>query len=140
MKKERLHNTFDLQQDRKALRNGGTMYEASIWNLLKNKQLHGVKFRRQFSIGPYILDFYAPELKLCIELDGQGHFTEEGLRHDYFRDKYLRSLGIKVLHFENETVFRLQPAVLESIEGVIEELRRKSESQKKLAASGKNKF
>ncbi len=139
MKKERLHNTSDLQQDRKALRNDGTMYEASMWNVLKNRQLHGVRFRRQFSVGPYILDFYAPELKLCIELDGQGHFTEEGLRHDHFRDKYLRSLGITVLHFENETVFRLQPTVLESIEDAIEELRRKSGSQM-LAASDKNKF
>ena len=122
MKKERLHNTFDLQQDRKALRNGGTMYEASMWNLLKNKQLHGVKFRRQFGVGPFVLDFYAPALRLGIELDGRHHYTEEGMAYDRRRSDYLwRKHGIRLLRFENRLVFESPELVLREIGHFISE-------------------
>ena len=96
-----------------------------MWKVLKNRQVSGVRFRRQFSVGAYILDFYCPELKLCIELDGAGHYNSEGLRHDYVRDKYLSELGIRVLRFENLAVLKMQPVMLAEIEAVIAELRGK---------------
>ena len=96
-----------------------------MWKVLKNRQVSGVRFRRQFSVGAYILDFYCPELKLCIELDGAGHYNSEGLRHDYVRDKYLSELGIRVLRFENRAVLKMQPVMLAEIEAVIAELRGK---------------
>ena len=96
-----------------------------MWKVLKNRQVSGVRFRRQFSVGAYILDFYCPELKLCIELDGAGHYNSEGLRHDYVRDKYLSELGIRVLRFENRAVLKMQPVMLAEIEAVIAELREK---------------
>ena len=123
--KERRKNRPEELTERRSLRTNGTMEEAMMWNVLKNRQVSGVRFRRQFSVGAYILDFYCPELKLCIELDGAGHYNSEGLRHDYVRDKYLSELGIRVLRFENRAVLKMQPVMLAEIEAVIAELRGK---------------
>ena len=124
MNKKRVYNRPEELEIRKFLRTNGTMEEAMMWNILKNKQIAGVRFRRQFSVSSYILDFYCPELRLCIELDGNGHYSSGGLQHDYMRDKYLSSLGIKVLRFENREILKMQPAVLSLIEETIKELKR----------------
>jgi very-short-patch-repair endonuclease len=76
-----------------------------LWNHLNCRQLEGRKFRRQYSIDYYILDFYCPEEKLCIELDGQHHYTEAGRTSDVARDKYLLECGIKTLRFANSVVY-----------------------------------
>lgn len=123
--KERRKNRTEELAERRPLRTNGTMEEAMMWKVLKNRQVSGVRFRRQFSVGAYILDFYCPELKLCIEIDGAGHYSNEGLRHDYVRDKYLSELGIRVLRFENRAVLKMQPVILAEIEAVIAELREK---------------
>ena len=123
--KERRKNRPEELTERRSLRTSGTKEEAMMWKVLKNRQVSGVRFRRQFSVGAYILDFYCPELKLCIELDGAGHYNSEGLRHDYVRDKYLSELGIRVLRFENRAVLKMQPVMLAEIEAVIAELRGK---------------
>lgn len=101
----KLHNRSELRSRRRALRNPATPAESTLWLLLKGKQLDGRKFRRQHSIGPYILDFYCPSEKLAIELDGEQHFMEEGIRRDERRTNYLRDVGITVLRFENFNVF-----------------------------------
>jgi very-short-patch-repair endonuclease len=67
------------------------------------------------SVGEYILDFYCPSEKLCIELDGQPHFSEEGYLRDMKRDKYLSDLGIIVVRIENKHVFKIHEQVLEYI-------------------------
>ncbi len=113
---EQINNKKELESRRKDLRNSLTSAEATLWTLLKGKQLEGRKFRRQHSVGFYILDFYCPAEKLAVELDGQGHFTEEGLSRDEKRTKYLNSVGIKVIRFENEEIFQ-------SPEGVLREIR-----------------
>ena len=82
---------------------------------MKKSQLEGRKFRRQHSVGNYVIDFYCPSEKVAVELDGAGHFTEEGLEKDEVRDSYLKSLGIKVLRFENKEVFDFTENVLEKI-------------------------
>ena len=123
--KERRKNRPEELTERRSLRTNGTKEEAMMWKVLKNRQVSGVRFRRQFSVGAYILDFYCPELKLCIELDGAGHYNSEGLRNDYVRDKYLSELGIRVLRFENRAVLKMQPVMLAEIEAVIAELREK---------------
>jgi very-short-patch-repair endonuclease len=79
MAKQRIHNRVELKPFRKKLRNNSTSAEATLWTYLKNRQLEGRKFRRQHSIGNYIADFYCPEEQLVIELDGEGHFWEEGI-------------------------------------------------------------
>ena len=109
------HNWKHLKEKRRSLRNNGTAAEATLWTLLSNSQLEGRKFRRQHSIKNYIVDFYCHSEKLAIELDGDVHFSEQSLAYDKRRDAELDSLGIKVIRFENEEVFRATTAVLEKI-------------------------
>jgi len=112
---EPIHNRKELEQFRKKLRSKGTPAEAILWNCLKGSRLEGRKFRRQHSVGSYILDFYCPAEKLCIELDGAHHYTEEGLASDAARTGYLNSLNIRVIRFENREVFERMDQVIEQI-------------------------
>ncbi len=64
----------------------------------------GVRFRRQHSVGNYILDFYCPERKIAIEIDGSQHFENKALKYDAKRTLYLESLGILVLRFTNADI------------------------------------
>ena len=91
---------------RQDLRTHGTTAEAILWRLLKGKQIEETKFRRQFGVGPYILDFYAPEVRLCVELDGTPHFTVDGYEYDLRRTHYLeREHNILTLRFENKHIY-----------------------------------
>jgi very-short-patch-repair endonuclease len=102
---QQINNRLALKQKRKDLRNNLTPAEAKLWMLVKSKQLDGRKFRRQHSVGNYILDFYCTSEKLAIELDGAHHFTEDGMKYDEVRTAYLNSVGIRVVRFENRLVF-----------------------------------
>ena len=84
-----INNKPSLKPYRKQLRNNLTSAEATLWKHLQRKQLEGRKFRRQHSVGNYILDFYCPAEKLCVELDGAAHFTESGVESDQKRTIYL---------------------------------------------------
>jgi len=91
------------------------MPEVILWQSIRRKQL-GVKFRRQFSIGNFILDFYAPKIKLGIEIDGETHFFNRETREkDEERDKILARQGIRVLRF-------LNTEIMKNLEGVIREI------------------
>jgi len=116
MKNQQIHNRSYLKENRRRLRNHGTSAEAVLWTQLKNKQLEGRKFRRQHSVGNYILDFYCPSEKLAVELDGAHHFTSQGYEADRIRDEYLLQLGIRTLRFENNLLWWSIERVLETIE------------------------
>lgn len=123
MKKEWKYNLPGQKQFRKELRNGMTSAEIALWLRLKGRQLCGVKFRRQYGVGPFVLDFYAPALRLGIELDGQHHYTEEGMAYDRQRSDYLwREHAISVLRFENRLVFESTDYVLAQIHSTIEKI------------------
>jgi very-short-patch-repair endonuclease len=109
------YNKKILQANRKKLRNNLTPAEAALWELIKNKKLDGRKFRRQHSIGNFILDFYCPEEKLAIELDGEDHYWDEGMKRDKIKTSYIKSHGIEILRFENKLVFKDQEFVLNKI-------------------------
>ncbi|MBC7391167.1 MAG: endonuclease domain-containing protein [Opitutaceae bacterium] len=111
----KLNNLPKLKTRRTELRKALTPAEATLWKHLQNSQFEGKKFRRQHSVGNYILDFYCPSEKLAVELDGAGHFTEEGVEYDEKRTEFLKSIGIKVIRFENENVFKCLDHVLEEI-------------------------
>jgi very-short-patch-repair endonuclease len=110
-----IFNRKQLKPRRQVLRNYGTSAEATLWLLLKGKQLDKRKFRRQHSVGPYILDFYCPQEKLAVELDGEQHFTDHGKEYDARRTKYINDLGILILRFENCDVFDSPQLVLNEI-------------------------
>ena len=125
---KRSFNRKEKEVQRKEFRSNGTKYEATLWLILKNRQIDGVRFRRQFSVGEYILDFYCPELKLGIELDGQGHYTIEGSLRDGSRDNRLSARGITVLRItvlriENRAIFENQPAVIELLKETVRRLK-----------------
>lgn len=101
--------------ERKELRSHATPAEAALWKMLKNSQVGGYKFRRQHGIGPYILDFYCPLLRLDIELDGSAHDAPMADKHDEIRTKFLQKQGITVLRFRNELVYRNPNAIIEEI-------------------------
>ena len=107
----------ELLLKRKELRRTLTPEEAVLWTLLKAKRLDGSKWRKQHPIGNYILDFYCPEAKLCVELDGNKHYTFEGAREDNVRTLFLNEKGIKVVRFENRLIW-------ENLEGVIDVISR----------------
>ena len=113
---KQIFNHPDKKEDRRNLRKNLTPAEATLWKALKNKQLAGRRFKRQVSIGYYIVDFYCPSEKLVIELDGDVHFTSPGYENDQRRSKYLNSLGLKVIRFENEDVFQCSEGVLAKIQ------------------------
>ena len=113
--KESIHNLKALENNRKQLRNNLTPAEAALWKMLQNSQLEGRKFRRQHSVGNYILDFYCPSERLCIELDGAYHFTEQGASYDQERTHFLNRHNIRVIRFENKDVFEQTDYVLQTI-------------------------
>jgi very-short-patch-repair endonuclease len=82
-----VHNINTLLEIRKNLRSNGTEAEALLWRCLQKNKLKGRKFRRQHSIGNYVVDFYCAKEDLVIELDGAHHFTDEGREYDMIRDK-----------------------------------------------------
>ncbi len=88
-----------------------------LWQKIRKKQLSGIQFHRQYGIGAYIADFYAPALRLCIEVDGKQHHTKTGMEYDAERDNYMESLNIKILRFKNELV-------IEDIENVVNEIKK----------------
>ena len=96
----------------RSLRRKQTGAEKILWSILRNHQLFALKFRRQHSMGPYVLDFYCHERKLCIELDGGQHYTSEGVHQDEQRKAFLESRGIRTLRFSNLDV-------QQNIEGVL---------------------
>lgn len=101
---EILHNRNSLKLFRKNLRNNLTLAEKKLWYYLRNSSLQGHKFRRQHSVGPYILDFYCPAKKLAIEIDGDSHFQTHAAEYDLNRTQFLEKLNIRVLRFLNTEV------------------------------------
>ena len=98
---------------RKELRSHATPAEAVLWKMLKGRNADGMKFRRQQGIGPYVLDFYCPELRLCVELDGSSH--DYKYEYDEQRTEFLQKQGIRVLRFSNEQVWQGLDFVVDEI-------------------------
>jgi len=87
--------------------------EVLLWSKLKDKRLKGYKFRRQYSIDNFIVDFYCPKLKLAIEIDGDSHYVEGADINDRERQSIIESYGITFLRFTNKEIY-------ENLEGILE--------------------
>ena len=110
------YNKKENTEKRKTLRTNGTPEEAVLWTALKGCKINNRKWRRQFSVGPFILDFYCPTLKLGIELDGAQHFAPGGCEADDARTNYLREQGIRIIRFENRDIWNSFDGVIEIIQ------------------------
>lgn len=109
-------------QRKREMRNYPTESERRLWFVLRKRNLCGLKFRRQYDIGRYILDFYCPSYRLAIEVDGSQHFAPEGLAYDQERTAYLQSEGIFVARVTNADVYWRMESVLEYLHEVVEKL------------------
>ena len=109
-----LFNLKSVEEKRRYLRHRMTKAEGLLWFKLRNRQL-GFKFRRQYSIGKYIVDFCCPESSLIIEIDGGVHFYSENELTDSERQKFLEKLGFKVLRYTNLEIIYNIKSVLEDL-------------------------
>jgi len=105
------------------LRQKATDVEKRLWGKLKGGQLDGLNFRRQHPAGAYVLDFYCPQLRLSIELDGSQHGEGRQQVRDEQRSSWLRGCGVTELRFWNNDVTQNLPGVLEAILSTANELR-----------------
>jgi very-short-patch-repair endonuclease len=99
----------------RALRAEPTEAERRLWKALRDKQMGNLRFRRQQPIGPYIVDFFCPAVKLIIELDGSQHGEEGAVAYDEARTRWLQVRGYKVLRFANADFLKEPHVVLEQI-------------------------
>ncbi|MCJ7446999.1 MAG: endonuclease domain-containing protein [Bacteroidales bacterium] len=105
-------STFDKAH---RLRRDMTEAEKIMWNVLKNRCLFKVRFRRQHPIDIFIVDFYCHELKLAIEIDGGIHLNEKVAEYDDGRIHDIEKFGIKILRFKNDQVFKKRYFVIKEI-------------------------
>ena len=110
------------------LRKKQTEAEKKLWAILRNRQLAGIKFRRQFFIGRYILDFYCPEYMVGVEADGGQHYEDKGREGDEIRTKELKELGVEIIRFSDREI-------LTNIDGVYEVIGRVLEKRKEINPS-----
>ena len=118
-------NKISQKGRRRFLRSHLTKTEAVLWTRLSRRQILGYKFRRQYSVDQYIIDFYCPELKLAIEVDGESHFTETARAYDRRRQEYIEAFGIKFLRVMNSEVLGNLQGVLDKMAAAIEEIKNK---------------
>lgn len=97
--------------------------EIILWSNLRRKQLLDQRFRRQYGIGPYVIDFYCPKLKLAIEVDGDSH-TDDVIPYDDDRQEFIESYGVTFLRFTNEDIYENLDGVLTTIFESIQSLQR----------------
>ena len=100
----------------KVLRQRSTKAEKHLWQMIRNRQLMGFKFRRQHPLKYFIADFYCHEVLLVIELDGSIHELENIKQYDQLREAIITELGITVLRFNNDEIFTEVHHVIEKIE------------------------
>lgn len=117
-----IYNRSKQRLIRKQLRHNIPESEIILWAHLKGKKVDGIKFRRQYSIGRYVVDFYCPRVKLAIEIDGDSHFNDATEQYDNQRTNYIESVGVRVVRFTNLDVKYNLDGVLAKIQHQIEAL------------------
>ncbi len=119
------YNKIIEKEKRRDLRNDQTYCEKIIWSALRRKQIKGERFLRQYSIDQYVIDFYCPNLKLAIEIDGDDHFeSEEKIEYDKKRQKYLESYGLTFVRYTDDEVYGNINKVVDKIEKALIKLQR----------------
>jgi very-short-patch-repair endonuclease len=111
----KIYNKITEKLRRRMLRKNMPKAEVMLWSKLRGKGLSGYKFRRQYSVGKFVIDFYCPKLKLAIEVDGDSHFIKEADTYDKERQTIIETLGITFLRFTNREIY-------ENIDGVLEKI------------------
>jgi very-short-patch-repair endonuclease len=116
------YNKTSEKQKRRLLRKGMTFCEKILWIHLRRKQL-GVRFLRQYSIDQFVIDFYSPEFKFAIELDGDVHNNPDQKEYDVKRQEYLETFGITFLRITNDELLGNANLTFARIEEEIKKLK-----------------
>ncbi|HEY0591188.1 MAG TPA: endonuclease domain-containing protein, partial [Thermoanaerobaculia bacterium] len=103
--------------------------ESLVWRLLRDRQLVA-KFRRQHRLGRFILDFYCPELRLGLEIDGAHHTKRAAKLHDEMRSRELEALNIRIERFSNDWVRRHPELFVTRVVQLISERREEISKQR----------
>ena len=122
------------RQFARALRKQMTDAERLLWRHLRNRELGGWKFRRQYPVGPFIVDFICVEKNVVIEVDGGQHAENAAL--DLQRSAYLNKMGYRVVRFWNNEVLQETEAVLEAIFAILVDAAKNSPSPQPSPPSG----
>ena len=118
-----------MKERRQSLRHNMTQPEIILWSNIRRRQINGFRFRRQYSVDEYIIDFYCSELRLAIEIDGENHNLLDNKEYDLEREEKIKLYGIDFLRFSNKEV-------VDNIEDVV----KKIYAVVKLKANQKNPF
>ena len=122
---EKIFNRKENKFLRKKLRLEMPKGEILLWQRLNNKKM-GYKFRRQYSIGSYVVDFYCPQFKLVIEIDGGTHISKQAAVYDKQRQKYLESLGLIIKRYDNQLTLKNLNEVLIDLNSFYQGLEKKN--------------
>jgi very-short-patch-repair endonuclease len=120
-----IYNKIQLKARRRELRKRMTDAEVLLWSKIKSSQVDDLRFRRQVSIGAYVVDFYLPSVHLAVEVDGSIHDRPEIKEYDNARQEELESANITVLRFTNEDVMFNLNGVLEEISKTAAKLKKR---------------
>jgi very-short-patch-repair endonuclease len=104
-----------LRRRAKRLRHQQTSAETLLWSVLRDRRLHGCKFRRQVLVANYIVDFLCARAKLIVEVDGATHSTSEELAYDEQRERVLSQLGFRIVRVGNDDVYQRMSDVLATL-------------------------
>ena len=110
------YNKTSEKSNRRKLRKNATEAEELLWEYLKDRKFLKLKFKRQYSVDHFVIDFYCSEKKFGIEIDGKIHLKKDIKNHDENRDSFLKDFGIKILRIKNEEV-------INNIEGTLDLIR-----------------
>lgn len=108
-------NKSSQTEKRRLLRKKQTSSEKILWFQLRDRRFHNIKFRRQYSVASYVLDFYSSEKELAIEIDGGIHLSPNQIKYDKLRQEQIESLGIQFLRFSDKDVETNLEKILEQI-------------------------
>jgi very-short-patch-repair endonuclease len=104
-----------VRQAAREMRKNPTPAEKALWRVLRDRAVNGLRFRRQHTMDGLVLDFYCPEVRLCVELDGGVHDSGDQRERDAARTAHLQARDIRVLRFRNEEVLSDMRSVLTRI-------------------------
>jgi len=118
----RIFNRRDEIEKRRALRNNMTKAEKLLWQRLRKRQIREKRFLRQFGIDKYFVDFYCPELKLAVEVDGVTHNSVYEMEYDLVRQDEIEYYGITFLRVKNKEIFENINNVVSKVEEKIDDI------------------
>ncbi len=119
-----IFNRHRFKSLRQKLRKARIPAEELLWNRIRHRRVRGVKFRRQYGVGRYVLDFYAPSIRLAVEIDGPSHSKPGARERDRIRQEYIEGFGIHFLRFTNDDIYRALDRAVAEIERRVDELSR----------------